>query len=125
MILGTHAIIYAEDVERARAFLRDVLQLPYVDVHGGWLIYKLPPAELGIHPSGEPGDHESGAPNGHHELFLMCDDVESTVAGLTAQGVEFTKPIEDQGFGRPTRFRIPGAGEIGLYQPRHATAYDL
>jgi catechol 2,3-dioxygenase-like lactoylglutathione lyase family enzyme len=125
MITGTHAIIYAHDADRARAFFRDVLELPNVDVHGGWLIFKLPPAELGIHPAGAPGDPATGAPSGHHELYLMCDNVEATVADLTAKGVEFTAPIEDQGFGLLARLRVPGAGEIGLYQPKHPTAYDL
>jgi catechol 2,3-dioxygenase-like lactoylglutathione lyase family enzyme len=122
MILSTHAIIYADDADQARAFFRDVLEFPHVDAHDGWLIFKLPPAELGIHPAGEPG---SAAPSGHHELYLLCDDVEATVADLTAKGVEFTAPIENQGFGLLTRLKVPGAGEIGLYQPRHATAYDL
>jgi hypothetical protein len=125
MITGTHAIIYADDAISARAFFRDVLELPNVDVHGGWLIFKLPPAELGIHPAGAPGDPASGAPSGLHELYLMCDDVQGTVADLEARGVEFTGPIEDQGFGYLTRLRVPGAGEIGLYQPKHPTAYDL
>jgi catechol 2,3-dioxygenase-like lactoylglutathione lyase family enzyme len=125
MITSTHAIIYAEDAERARAFFRDVLQCPFVDAHGGWLIFKLPPAELGIHPAGDPGDPSSGAPSGHHELYLMCDNVEETVADLTAKGVEFTSPVEDQGFGLLVRLRVPGAGEIGLYQPKHATAFGL
>jgi catechol 2,3-dioxygenase-like lactoylglutathione lyase family enzyme len=120
MITGTHAIIYADDAEQARAFFRDVLGLPHVDAHDGWLIFKLPPAELGLHPSGDPA-----APSGHHELYLMCDDVEGTVTELTAKGVEFTSPIENQGFGLLTRLRVPGGGEIGLYQPRHATAHDL
>jgi predicted enzyme related to lactoylglutathione lyase len=121
VITGTHAIVYAEDAERARAFMRDVLGWPNVDAHDGWLIFKLPPAELGVHP----GDAATGAPSGHHELFLMCDDLEATVAELEARGVEFTTPIENQGFGRLTRLRIPGGGEIGLYQPRHPTAYDI
>lgn len=125
MITGTHAIIYAEDADRARSFFADVLHLPFIDAHGGWLIFKLPPAELGIHPAGDPSDPASGAPSGHHELYLMCDDIESTVADLEAAGVEFTSSIEDQGFGRLIRLRVPGAGEIGLYQPRHQTAYDL
>jgi hypothetical protein len=102
--------------------LRDVLEFPHVDVHDGWLIFKLPPAELGVHPAGDPG---SAAPSGHHELYLMCDDIEATVEALTAKGVEFTGPVENQGFGLLTRLKVPGAGEIGLYQPRHATAYDL
>jgi catechol 2,3-dioxygenase-like lactoylglutathione lyase family enzyme len=125
VITSTHAILYAEDPERARAFFRDVLDLPYVDVHGGWLIFALPPAELGVHPAAEPGHPASGAPSGHHELFFMCDDIDATVAELSARGVEFTAAIEEQRFGRLTRLRVPGAGEIGLYQPSHATAYDL
>jgi predicted enzyme related to lactoylglutathione lyase len=120
MLTGSHAIIYAEDAERARAFFRDVLDLGHVDVHDGWLIFKLPPAELGIHPSADPD-----AASGSHELFLMCDDVEATVADLSAKGVEFTTPVQDQGFGLITRFSVPGAGTMGLYQPKHATAYDL
>jgi catechol 2,3-dioxygenase-like lactoylglutathione lyase family enzyme len=123
MITGTHAIIYADDADKARAFFRDVLGWPNIDAHGGWLIFKLPPAELGIHPAGD--DPSTGAPSGHHELYLMCDDIEATVAELGAKGIEFTTPIENQGFGLLTRFRVPGAGEIGLYQPRHPTAYDL
>jgi catechol 2,3-dioxygenase-like lactoylglutathione lyase family enzyme len=125
MITGTHAIIYADDAEKARAFFRDVLEFPNVDIHGGWLIFQLPPAELGIHPAGEVGDPNSGARSGQHELYLMCDDVKATVADLTAKGIEFTAPVEDQGFGLLTRLRIPGAGEVGLYQPKHATAYDI
>jgi catechol 2,3-dioxygenase-like lactoylglutathione lyase family enzyme len=121
MITSTHAIIYAEDAEKARAFIRDRLGLLCVDAHDGWLIFKLPPAELGIHPAGGP---ESAAPSGHHELYLMCDDVEATVADLTAKGVKFTVPIEDRGFGLVTRFQVPGAGEMGLYQPKHPTAHD-
>jgi catechol 2,3-dioxygenase-like lactoylglutathione lyase family enzyme len=125
MIGGTHAIIFAEDPEKARAFFRDVLAYPFVDAHDGWLIFKLPPAELGIHPAGAAGDPTSGAPSGHHELYLMCDNVEETVADLTAKGVEFTTGIENQGFGLMVRLRVPGAGEIGLYQPRHETALNL
>jgi catechol 2,3-dioxygenase-like lactoylglutathione lyase family enzyme len=119
MITGTHAIVYTEDAEQARAFFRDVLDLPYVDAHDGWLIFKLPPAELGIHPAGDDAVH------GSHELFLMCDDVEATVEDLTAKGVEFTTPVQNAGFGLLTRLRVPGGGTVGLYQPRHATAYDL
>ena len=91
----------------------------------GWLIFKLPPAELGIHPEAPVAQPGQGAPSGHHELFLMCDDIEATVAELTAKGVEFTSPIENQGFGLMTRLRVPGAGELGIYQPRHLTAYNL
>ena len=125
MITGAHAIIYAQDAEKARAFFRDVLDWPYVDAHGGWLIFKLPPAELGLHPAGDEGDPGAGATSGHHELYLMCDDVAATVAGLAAKGVEFTTLVQDFGFGLLARLRVPGAGELGLYQPKHPTAYDL
>ena len=125
MVDGTHAIIDADDADRARAFLRDTLGLPFVDAHGGWPIFKLPPAALGIHPAGNPGEPSTGPPRGHQEIYLMCDDIVATVEDLTRPGVTFTTPVQDQGFGRLVRFVIPGAGEIGLYQPRHDTAYDL
>lgn len=120
MITGTHAIIYASDADLARAFFRDVLGFPNVDVHDGWLIFRLPPAELGIHPDAGPG-----APGGRHELFLMCDDLGQTMAELEAKGAEFASPVTEAGFGIVTSIRIPGAGEVGLYQPKHRTAYDL
>ncbi len=125
MITGSHAIIYAQDPEAARAFFRSVLELPFVDAHEGWLIFKLPPAELGIHPAGDPADPVSGAPAGGHEMFLMCDDIQGTVTELEARGAHLSGPIENQGFGRLVRMSVPGAGEIGLYEPRHQTAYDL
>lgn len=114
-IIGTHAILYAEDAERARAFLRDVLGWRGVDAGDGWLIFRTPPAELGVHPAEAPS----------HELYLMCDDIEATVEELTAKGVTFTSAVTERGFGRMTSLKVPGAGEIGLYEPRHPTAYDL
>jgi catechol 2,3-dioxygenase-like lactoylglutathione lyase family enzyme len=118
VIIASHSIIYAEDPEQASAFFRDILDFPFVDAHGGWLIFKLPPAELGIHPTAPES-------SGKHELYLMCDDIIRTVEELESKGVEFTSPIEDQGFGKMARLRIPGAGEMGLYQPKHPTGYDL
>ncbi|MGI9063157.1 MAG: VOC family protein [Pseudonocardiaceae bacterium] len=114
MITGAHTIIYAAEPERARAFCRDVLGLAHVDAGDGWLIFALPPAELGVHPA-DPSS------NGRHELYLMCDDVEAVVAELTTRGVEFTAPVTDQGFGLVTSLIVPGAGELGLYEPRHPT----
>lgn len=114
MIGGAHAIIFAEDAEAARAFFRDVLGLSSVDAGDGWLIFSLPPTELAFHPG--PG---WGSDVGRHELFLMCHDVERTVDELTSKGVEFVSPITDEGFGLMTRFKIPGGGEIGLYEPKH------
>jgi catechol 2,3-dioxygenase-like lactoylglutathione lyase family enzyme len=112
MITGAHTVLYSPDADALRAFFRDVLGFPSVDAGGGWLIFALPPAELACHPTA-PED------SGRHELFLMCDDVEATVADLEAAGVEFVTPIADEGFGRMTRMRVPGGGELGLYQPTH------
>jgi catechol 2,3-dioxygenase-like lactoylglutathione lyase family enzyme len=120
VITSMHTIIYASDAERARAFFRDVLGFPSVDAHDGWLIFKLPPSELALHPEAGPG-----APSGRHELYLMCDDITRTVDELTARGAEFTSPVTKTGFGLLTSIRIPGGGEIGLYEPSHRTAHDL
>jgi catechol 2,3-dioxygenase-like lactoylglutathione lyase family enzyme len=120
VIIAAHTVIFAHDAERARAFFRDVLDLPNVDAHDGWLIFKLPPAEVAFHP--ESGD---GVPSGRHELYLMCDDIEQTVADLKAKGAEFASPVTQAGFGLVTSIKIPGGGEIGLYEPRHRTAYEL
>lgn len=114
MIAGAHAIIFAEDAGAARAFFRDVLGLNSVDAGDGWLIFALPPAEIALHPG--PG---WGQPLGGHQLFFMCHDVERTVEELGRRGVEFVSPITDEGYGLMTRFKIPGGGEIGLYQPKH------
>ncbi len=116
VITGAHNIIYSEDAERTRAFLRDVLGFKSVDAGDGWLIFKLPPGEVASHPD------EHG---GRHELYLMCDDVNATVAELKGKGVEFTSDVTDQGWGLLTSFKVPGAGELGLYQPRHPVAYSL
>jgi catechol 2,3-dioxygenase-like lactoylglutathione lyase family enzyme len=118
VITGTHTVLYATDPAAARAFLRDVIGLRNVDAGDGWLIFQLPPHELGVHPS-DPGA------SGTHELYLLCDDVTATVAELREKGVEFTSEVTDRRFGLMVTFKVPGAGEMGLYQPQHATAYDL
>jgi catechol 2,3-dioxygenase-like lactoylglutathione lyase family enzyme len=113
VITGAHAIVFSDDAEAVRAFLRDTLGFPYVDAGGGWLIFALPPAELAAHPT----EGESG----RHELYLMCDDVRATVEELKAKGVEFTREISDAAFGLMTVMKVPGGGELGLYEPRHPT----
>ena len=118
MINGAHTIFYAADAEAARAFFRDVLGLPHIDAGDGWLIFKSPPAELAVHPAGGPD-------SGNAEFYLMCDDLPATVEELRAKGVEFTGGITQAGWGLLTTLVVPGAGEIGLYQPRHETAYVL
>ncbi len=98
-----------------REFLRDVLELPNVDAGGGWLIFALPPAELGVHPT--DGSRR-------HELYLMCDDIDATMASLRERGVEFKGPVTEAGFGRLATILMPGGGELALYEPRHPTAIE-
>ncbi|WP_239133856.1 VOC family protein [Rugosimonospora africana] len=113
MINGAHVIIYSRDPEADRAFFRDTLGYDHVDAGHGWLIFGLPPAELAVHPT----DGEQA-----HELFLMCDDVAATVAELSAKGVEFTIPVTEERWGLRTALRLPGGGELGLYEPSHPVA---
>ncbi len=115
MISGVHAILYSKDADRLRSFFRDVLEFPAVDAGHGWLIFALPPAEMGIHPTEGPG---GGGVEGKHELYLMCDDVEATIATLAAKGVSCS-PVNDAGWGLLTTVSLPDGGTIGLYQPRH------
>jgi catechol 2,3-dioxygenase-like lactoylglutathione lyase family enzyme len=112
LITGAHTVVFSSDAEADRAFFRDKLELESVDAGGGWLIFALPPSELAVHPS----DGSTG-----HELYLMCDDIEATVADLEGKGVAFARPVEDQGWGRLTAIVLPGGGELGLYEPRHPT----
>jgi predicted enzyme related to lactoylglutathione lyase len=112
VIHGVHAIIYTNDAQADRAFFRDVIGFESVDAGGGWLIFKLPPAELAAHPD------ETG---GRHELYLMCDDVRATVEELKAKGVEIVRDVAEEGFGLMTAIRLPSGGELGLYEPRHAS----
>jgi catechol 2,3-dioxygenase-like lactoylglutathione lyase family enzyme len=125
MITGVHALVYADDPEAARAFFRDVLEWPYVDAHGGWLIFRTGPSELGVHPTsgGQAGKGPAWHVEQHHEVTLMCDDISATVAALEARGARFAGEIKDQGFGLTTMLKVPGAGDVMLYQPRHAVAY--
>ncbi|MFD9908733.1 VOC family protein [Streptomyces sp. NPDC059063] len=116
MINGAHVILYSHDAEADRAFFRDVLGHPHVDAGGGWLIFGLPPAEVAVHPTAGPEAHE---------LYFMCDDVTATVRELTEKGVTFTQGITDAGWGLLTRFRLPGGGEVGMYEPRHERATEL
>jgi predicted enzyme related to lactoylglutathione lyase len=112
VITGAHAVMFTQDAGALRAFLRDVLGLSWIDAGGGWLIFALPPAEVAAHPT----DHDPSI-----ELYLMCDDVEATVAELERKGVELTRPVSDEGWGLVTAMRVPGGGELGLYEPRHPT----
>jgi catechol 2,3-dioxygenase-like lactoylglutathione lyase family enzyme len=111
-ITGAHILIYSPEAEKLRATLRDVLGWHHVDDGDGWLIFALPPAEVGVHPSeGSTG----------HELSLMCDDVRATVAELAAKGIEFRGEPQDEGFGIGVDMLLPGGVEVLLYEPRHAS----
>jgi len=116
-ITGVHGLLYTGEPEAVRAILRDVFGWDHIDGGGGWLIFRLPPAELGVHPT-------EGATAGmaaHHELSLMCDDLDATIAELRDKGVTVEGEPEDQGFGIVVRLVLPGDLPILLYEPRHPT----
>ena len=110
VINGAHSIVYSRDPEADRAFFNDVLQLPNVDVGGGWLIFGLPPAEIAVHPTG--GDATQ-------ELYLMCEDIQAFVAHMIEQQIACDE-ISDEGWGLLSRITRPGGSRLGVYQPRHA-----
>lgn len=118
MIIGIHNLLYSPKADQVRAFFRDVLQLKTVDAGGGWFIFGLPPAELGIHPLDDEGDQS------RCEMYLMCDDLDRTMAELGAKGVEFKGPVHEAGFGRLTAISLPDGSSLGLYQPRHPLAIE-
>ena len=115
MISGAHIIVYSKNAEADRAFLRDVLGFKSVDAGHGWLIFGLPPAEAAVHPS-----DESGA----QEVYFMCDDLKAEMASLAKKGVKCAE-IQEARWGAITKMRLPGGGEVGLYQPKHPTALGL
>lgn len=110
MITGAHAILYSTDPDADRAFLRDVLRLPNVDVGGGWLIFGLPPSEVAVHPADE---------NGRHELYFLVDDLRSFISAMRKRNIQ-TSRVSAQRWGRITEVTLPGGGKIGVYEPRHA-----
>ena len=112
MIAGAHVVIYSKDAESDRAFFRDVLGFNSVDAGHGWQIFALPPAEAAFHPSDG---------NDTHELYLMCNDLKAEMASLAKRNVKFSE-VEEARWGSITRLRLPGGGQIGLYQPKHPTA---
>src|ERR1035438_716918 len=106
MISGAHVVVYSKDAEADRAFFRDVLGFAAVDAGHGWLIFAMPPAEAAFHPAEE---------NGRHELYFLCDNLTSEMAELRTKGVECSEVVEAR-WGSVTKIRLPGGGEIGLYQ---------
>jgi catechol 2,3-dioxygenase-like lactoylglutathione lyase family enzyme len=116
MISGAHVILYSKNAEADRAFFRNVLGFRSVDAGHGWLIFALPPAEAAFHPSDENG--------AVHALYLMCDDLQAEIASLAKKEVKCSA-VEEARWGSITKMRLPGGGEVGLYQPKHPTALDL
>ena len=124
MINGFHTIVYSDDANATRAFFADVLGWPSLDAGGGWLIFKTPPSELGVHPTAS----DSGEPWGTvptHQCSLMCGDIEATLAELAAKGVAVKDEVKDEGFGLTSSIEVPGAGWMMVYQPRHDLAHQL
>ena len=116
MIKGVHTMFYSSEPEALRAFLRDKLRFPCTDVGHGWLIFDMPDAEMGCHPS---ETDEGQVPSGTPHISFYCDDIDATVAELKSRGVEFTDAIADHGYGLVTHFKAPGNFEIKLYQPKY------
>lgn len=125
MITGVHTILYADDAQAARAFFRDVLGWANVDAHEGWLIFKTGPSEMGVHPTSGSGESGSWSVPEHHEVSLVCDDIQATVRHLSERGAEFLGDVTQAPFGLVATMKVPGAGQILVYEPTHPTAYDL
>jgi catechol 2,3-dioxygenase-like lactoylglutathione lyase family enzyme len=117
-IVGAHILLYTPEPDALRATLRDAFGWKHVDAGEGWLIFALPPAELGVHPAEGP-TYESGV---RHQLSFMCDDIEATIQELRAKGVEVRGEPQDEGFGITVMLGLPGGVEVLLYEPRHAVA---
>lgn len=140
MITALHMLVYSDDATATRAFFKDVLQWPFVsegkrgdagtgtgtagDDPAEWLIFTTGPSELGVHPTSWEQDGKSGGSPTHHSIALMCDDLESTVADLSSRGAVFSDEAQEFGFGRGIMLQVPGADDMLLYQPHHATAFD-
>jgi hypothetical protein len=125
MITAMHTLVYAEDTDAARAFFRDVLQLPGADTGGGWLIFRTGPSELGVHPSSWEYEGHQGGTDQHFDLSLMCDDLAATMAELSERGATFDGDVAEQPWGTTVQLVVPGAGTMTLYQPKYTPpAFD-
>jgi catechol 2,3-dioxygenase-like lactoylglutathione lyase family enzyme len=121
MITGTHMLFYTSEPEQLRAMLRDVFGFKHVDAGGGWLIFALPPSEIGVHPAEGP-TYESGT---RHQITFMCDDIHATITELRAKGVTIEGKPTDEGYGIVTTLKLPGGCDVQLYEPRHPIAAGM
>ena len=119
MITALHTLIYADDPVAARAFFRDVLEFPFMDEGGGWLIFRTGPSELGVHPSSWEYEGEKGSTAQLFDVSLICDDLEKTMAELSLRGAEFVGDVVDEEYGITVQLKVPGARQIMLYQPKY------
>jgi catechol 2,3-dioxygenase-like lactoylglutathione lyase family enzyme len=126
MITSIHLLIYSDDAEATRAFLRDVLGWEFVEDPNvpGWLIFKSGPSEIGVHPTHQTYEGVTYDHPRQHSISLMCDDLAATMTELESKGAVFSGPVEED-YGRTVMLEVPGADDIMLYEPRHPTAYDL
>jgi predicted enzyme related to lactoylglutathione lyase len=120
-ITGAHVLLYTPEPEQLRALFRDVFGWKHVDAGDGWLIFRLPPAELGVHPAEGPTT-ESGT---RHQMSLMCDDIRATIQELRGKGVTVQGEPVDEGYGITVMLTLPGGVEVMLYEPRHPVANSL
>ena len=120
-VIGAHMLLYSSEPDALRDVLRDVFNFKSVDAGGGWLIFALPPAELGVHPAEGP-TYQSGT---RHQISFMCDDIAATVADLRAKGIQIDGDPHDEGWGITTMMKLPGDVEVLLYEPRHDMAITL
>jgi hypothetical protein len=119
MITAVHTLVYAEDPDAARAFFRDVLALPGTDTGGGWLIFRTGPSELAAHPRSWEHEGHSGSTDQAFDVSLMCHDLQATMAELAGRGAEFVGGVVEQPWGHTVRLKVPGAGEMTLYEPTY------
>ena len=120
-ITGTHMLLYTSEAEQLRATLRDTFGFKHVDAGGGWLIFRLPPSEIGVHPAEGPS-WEAGT---RHLISFMCDNINGTIAELQSKGITVDVPPKDEGYGITTTLHLPGGCDVMLYEPRHAIAADI
>jgi predicted enzyme related to lactoylglutathione lyase len=127
VIKAVHTLIYSQDPAATRAFLRDVLEWPFVAEPDApdWLIFRTGPSEMGVHPTHRTDEGKAPDSAQHHSISLMCDDIDATKAALEARGAEFTGPVADLGFGLGAALKLPGAGVLLVYQPKHREAHGL